>query len=92
MTEIPVWLLMVYTLSTFLTITFIIWQARQVRKYTRLSIGLSHALHECNGVLTALAARGNLVCDECHQPIAPMTPTLIEEQEGGWSIAHDHCP
>ena len=92
MAEVPVWLLMVYTLSTVLTTAFIVWQARRIRKWTRLATVLSTALRECNGVVNALAARGNVICDACHQPIAPMTPTLIEEQEGAWSIAHDHCP
>ncbi len=92
MIEIHHYWLVVYIVLTWLTCSGLVWMTLQVRKVTRLNIALSHALHECTGVVSAIAARGNLLCDDCHQPIAPMTPTVIEEQEAGWSIAHDKCP
>lgn len=92
MVNVPVWMLMVYVGSTVATISFIIWQSRQLRKLTRLAGVLSGHLHDCTGVVEAISARGNLICDACHQPIAPRTPTTIEEHEGAWTIAHDTCP
>lgn len=93
MTEVPTVLLYAYTGTLLLSAWFIFRQSRDIRKTSKLVMFLSTALHECNDVVQAISARGNLVCDECHEPIAPMTPTTIEKGENDWwTIAHRTCP
>jgi hypothetical protein len=93
MTSVPNWALMLYTLSTILSVAALVVMSMALRRWRNLAMLNGTALHECAGVVTALASRGNIVCDACHLPVAPMTPTTIEETElGKFSISHRECP
>lgn len=90
--QVGVWVLMLYSLSTVAATACIVYLVVNVRKWRKLAIGLSKSLHDCSGVVSAISQRGNLICDTCQRPIAPMTPTLIEESEPGFfTISHSTC-
>ena len=89
--NIGAWIL-VFPIASLFTAAVCVYLSISNRRYRTMAYASSDALHEAITIIDALASRGVIVCDECHRPIAPRTPTAMElRDDGKWSIAHRGC-
>lgn len=91
MVELHTWTLVAYTMSTVAASATIVFLCVWLRRYRRLCHGLYGMNRELGSLVEALTHRGTIYCDDCLRPIAPGTPTDVEESESGsWRITHRH--
>lgn len=86
------WWILYFPIGTTIAAGCAFYLYRSNRRLIALVASMRAAMDYATGVIDALASRGVLVCDECGKPIAPKTPTAMEQNEdGSWSMAHAGC-
>ena len=66
--------------------------SRRMKRERLALIRAFEIIEDQSQIIDCLASRGSLVCDTCGNPIAPRTPTAIDEYEPHrWRIEHRAC-
>jgi hypothetical protein len=88
---VPGWLVLLMLGLTLIACAITVSMGRMMKTQRTLLDVQHRALTEAMAVIDCLSQRGLIMCDVCHQPIAPRTPTDMEFEDGQWSIAHARC-